>query len=915
MYRIIKDRQYNELTIKDMSTLLKLLGCIHSLKNREKYLSRLDTYSDCLNFSWRIDQKEVIKAFAKFTHKHYVIHAVFGSGKTTLLLGMLIHGLIKRRFKPDKVLFLSFNLSIRNEIKRKLKSYGLASKISVRTFDSVVYEIAKIADYPYIELPNFDGKRRFVYEKTFDENFNYIPTYQPDVIFIDECQDLEKNTLKILHKFYPNSKFIFSGDIFQSIQKEPRESILWHFMTTDIDNTYKIYMKETPRVPLPILNSIQTALNAYYPEFKEKINSWTSGNTISSADIVWNRLDSYNDIFDKILKFTTDYRPEEGMILTFSSAITVRGCMGDVARIRRFLVEHDIPVNTNHKKLDPDTFFLSTANSSKGLERDYVIIFLTFPLERAFINLSDDIVVNLITVALSRAKKKVFMYVPSYEDKFSRVLNIFQNCPQPDKKRLRDDKTVKEFNFSDFLNLEHSVTELIRMSIVKYDTRIDLKKFTKTFHFSKIFGGGTDSFGDDVKYNILPIITEEERAFVGVLIENLITSTWTGKWADMKQFEGMDNNPMYNHVSGIVKRTITNYRNFVSRTIFDSYTQFQGIYYYSQIHTAISNKIYMNLAPELKENLQGYWNILKNRIIPLKPSGKKLSIQANLQMPWVTGVADAIVTRKKGEIKSNEIKSNEIKSNEIKSNETKSNETSTLETDEIEIIEIKASQEYDWKDNALLQAIIYALMSGKTWSRIHLLNPFRNEKVSYYFDSKKIMYLRQKVIDDVLLYNLNSFMAKMYGISKTKEPKKMTDSLIIDFIKEDEKIKSVSIINIVSPIKCELLYHSWTKNNKEKEKGMEKIEKFRVESEKDEEDIMKEVKEILESKMNCDKQKYGIESNKELAIQGINVTYDEMIKNLDYKKDDEKPYSLESTNSLHRNIVLISYLFNNYKFV
>jgi hypothetical protein len=884
MFSIIKQKQYNQLSMKDMSTILKYIGSIHSLKTRDKYISRLDTYSNCLNFTWRRDQKDVIKAFAKFDHKHYVIHAVFGSGKTTLLLGMLIHGLIKRRFKPDKVLFLSFNLSIRNEIKRKLKDYGLGSKISVRTFDSVVYEIAKIAGYPYIELPNFDGKRRFVYEKTFDSTFNYLPTYQPDVIFIDECQDLEKNTLKILHKFYPNSRFVFSGDIFQSIQKEPRESILWHFMTNDIDSTYKIYMKETPRVPLPILNSIKTALNAYYPEFREKINSWTSGNKISSADIVWKQLDSYNDIFEKILSFTNKYKPEEGMILTFSSAITVRGCMGDVARIRRFMVEHEIPVNTNHKKLDPETFFLSTANSSKGLERDYVIIFLTFPLERAFINLSDDIVVNLITVALSRAKKKVFMYVPSYEDKFSRVLNIFEKCPQPDKKRIRDDKTVKEFNFSDFLNLEHSVTELIRMSIVKYDTRIDLKKYTKTFHFSKIFS-------DDIKYNVLPIITEEERAFVGVLIENLITSTWTSKWADLKQFEGMDNNPMYNHVSGIVKRTITNYKNYISKNIFDNTTQYHGMYLYSQIHTAISNKIYMNLAPELKENLLGYWYLLKPRVMNLRPSGQKLSIQANLQMPWVTGVADAMVSRKRVD------------------------EEEKIERDEVEIVEIKASQEYDWKDNALLQSIIYALMTGKTWSRIHLLNPFRNEKVSYYFDSKKIMSLRQKVIDDVLIYNLNSFMAKMYGYSKSKEELKITDSLFVDIIKEEENIKSISVINIVSPIKCELVYHNWTKNNREKEKGMEKIEKFRVESEFDNEGILKELKEILNSKMNVEKKRFGLEDNKELDIQGINISYEKIIQNIDYKRDTEKTYSLESSNSLHRSIMGISYLFSNYKFV
>jgi superfamily I DNA/RNA helicase len=114
------------------------------------------------------------------------------------------------------------------------------------------------------------------------------------------------------------------------------------------------------------------------------------------------------------------------MILTFSSAITVKGALGDVARLRRFLSQKEYDVNKNHKSMDVEKLFLSTANSSKGLERDNVLAILTFPLERAFVNFSDDLVVNLLTVALTRARKKVVIYVPAYQDKFSRVLSLYQ---------------------------------------------------------------------------------------------------------------------------------------------------------------------------------------------------------------------------------------------------------------------------------------------------------------------------------------------------------------------------------------------------------------------------------------------------------------------------------------------------------
>jgi hypothetical protein len=148
--------------------------------------------------------------------------------------------IIDQLFKPDEVLFISYNVSIKNEIKRKLKDYGIGHKVEVRTFDSIIYQICKIGKYPHLDLPNFEGKRKFVLELVYNDEFTYKPEFQPKLIVIDECQDLEKNTLTILQHFYPHSKFVFAGDIFQSIQKETRESLLWYFMTHNSSDTYKI---------------------------------------------------------------------------------------------------------------------------------------------------------------------------------------------------------------------------------------------------------------------------------------------------------------------------------------------------------------------------------------------------------------------------------------------------------------------------------------------------------------------------------------------------------------------------------------------------------------------------------------------------------------------------------------------------
>jgi superfamily I DNA and RNA helicase len=254
-------KNFNNLSIKEMKDYLKSIYSTNSFTEKSRYIERLNTFKKVLDFPWRDDQRTVIDEFLKFDKKFYVIHAIFGSGKTTLLLGMMIYGILHRIIKPHELMFVSYNVSIRNEIKRRLKDYGVSSKITVRTFDSIIYEISKATDYPYINLPNFEGKRKHVYKLCFEDTNSFKMNYQPKLIFIDECQDLERQTLDILKYFYPDSRFVFAGDIFQSIQKEPRESILWHFMkelSLEKESIFRMYMSETPRVPRNVLSTLQS---------------------------------------------------------------------------------------------------------------------------------------------------------------------------------------------------------------------------------------------------------------------------------------------------------------------------------------------------------------------------------------------------------------------------------------------------------------------------------------------------------------------------------------------------------------------------------------------------------------------------------------------------------------------------------
>jgi hypothetical protein len=883
----ILNKNIDNLTISQMKTFLRDIGAYFSLKNKDEYIKRVKLYKNMLNFPWRDDQKQFIDTFLEFRHKIYILHAVFGAGKTTTLMGCLIIGIINGLFEPEDALFISFNISIKNEIKRKLKDYGLMSKINVRTFDSIIYELAKVGGYPHMDLPNFEGKRKFVYELIFNK-CEHIPSYQPKLILLDEAQDLERSTVEILQYFYPNSKFIFVGDIFQSIQKEARESILWHYMMLpENPDVYKMYMYITPRVPSKNLETLKKGLKIHYPEFSDKIDTWRSGNTTSNADIEWKRFHSYTHIYSELTEFLSKHPEKDSMIITFSSAITVKGAMGDIARFRRFLSEGGFDVNCNHKKQDSDKLFLSTAHSSKGLERDYVIIFLTFPLERAFVHFSDDIVVNLLTVALSRAKKKVIMYVPSHEDKYTRCLSLFEKCPTPNKEKIREGKILKEFTFSDYIDLEHSPTEIIRAGVIKYDTRIDLKKFTKKFNFSKIFN-------EDIPSKLMPISTEEEKCFVGVLIENLITSTWISRWPEPHTHD-VQKHPFYSHIIARINNSEKKYRKFISSNMFNTDNQFDGIYLYSQIHIALSNKIFMKLSDGLISNLKKYWHGLKPKALLMKPNdGGKLKIQPNLRMPYVAGIADAM---------------------------TEDDDEKTTS-----IYEIKASQDRNWVDNALTQIIMYGLMTGKTWLRLHLLNPFQNSKESYYFDTKKILHLRQELTKDVLAWNLNCFMSKTYPDCKDNEKLEITKSgtVFMNVIKDaSDNITQISLVDMISPIKCRYIYSKCVSSNNKKEKTMSKEERFACESELSKEDLIKEVTEILNSEIHKKKTVWSLDKYNNIKdnIQSVKEKYsdiknfDNIVEYLGYKKNDDLPYSADLRDSLTQNIFTIAYMFKKNRFI
>lgn len=761
-------------TKKELVAYLKKRGLKSSFPRKDDLIKYLKDIKWSLDFPWREEQLEIIDTFMTLhtsPKKIIGLQGIFGAGKTTMLLGMLNMGYWKDLLKMDEVCFCAFNVCIKDEIRKKIGSWGCKAKVNVRTFDSLIYEFCRFYEYEHLKLPNYKGKRLFIYKLCRQRAMKkvYEKYHMIKYLFVDECQDLENQSFDVFKTFFPNACIIFVGDIFQSVQKEPRESLLWYVsQLMDKKDVHYFYMKNTPRVPQNILGEIKNALSMSYPEYSSQITDWESSNMTDNNNIEWIPFDSYQKLYEKMFEFMETYPVEKSMILTFSSCITVKGALGDLARVRRIIQQKGYRVNSNYKSMDKSALFLSTVNSSKGLERDYVFILSTFPLEKAFINFSNDLTTNLVTVGLSRAKKKVFMCIPTTGKRFSSAFHAFDTCPKPISIG-NEQENVEEMTKENFFFLEHNVTELLRQNIIQYETRILFKSFVKKRIESKVF----ENDGENPPIPKSCLMSEEERSFVGVCIEVLMTSTWTRHFPSVPDVSDIQKNPYYSHCIRKIEFLRGSYakmKNMYATTPTISFNFFKTVFLYTELIMAIQHKMFFYFTVSQKQDLFQYWKSVYFRVDRMRPhSNAKFQVQSNVKMPLLTGIADGILNDKQKHI-----------------------------------YEIKASTKNDWKEDAFVQAFCYAIMIGQSWFHIKLVNLFKNSQVEYIVYIPNVRHVRQTLLYDVFIWNASSYLAK-------KNPVKNMEKYIFvncEWNDLEDKLEGIVMLRMLSPTRIHLEYHT-----------------------------------------------------------------------------------------------------------
>jgi hypothetical protein len=224
-------------------------------------------------------------------------------------------------------------------------------------------------------------------------------------------------------------------------------------------------------------------------------------------------------------------------------------------------------------------------------------------------------------------------------------------------------------------------------------------------------------------------------------------------------------------------------------------------------------------------------------------------------MPWVTGIADTIFFKDYGK------------------------------GEELNLWEIKASISPDWKDDALTQVFMYALMTGKSWSRLSLINPFRNERCYYHFNSRKVMTLRNRIYKDALLWNFNCFLAKNYN-KRCKQVFPTENKLFMQIVHDELGPTQMTLVEFLSPTKMFVRENIYMKREFPEGTKLTRHQKLCKESEHDWDTVRNEPSKGYEV-WDMD------EKFKELITEEINLK-----EFLQYEKGEDLKYEMDFTDSL-----------------
>lgn len=340
------------------------------------------------------EQQQIINTAMK--GHNIVVDAVAGSGKTTTILS------IAKALPNKSIIQVTFNSQLKIEVREKVKTENL-SNINVHTYHSIAtnfYDSSCWNDGKMLQLLESNMKPKLV-------------TFSPDVIIIDEAQDMTLLYFRMVKKFMSdfcdmdNIQIIIMGDRYQSVYSFMQADLRFLTLASELWNRDFKYMTlcESYRLTEPIAWFVNNAMVK-----QNRIVAKRSGVQVDYHIAKPFQHTFLNEIIIRIK--TGSLKPEDIFILCAS----LKSANSPAKSIENKLVECGIPVHVplyDDSRIDDDItrgkVVFATFPSSKGRERKVVVVLGFDKGYFDFFAKNDNPLIcpSSLYVAVTRAKEKL----------------------------------------------------------------------------------------------------------------------------------------------------------------------------------------------------------------------------------------------------------------------------------------------------------------------------------------------------------------------------------------------------------------------------------------------------------------------------------------------------------------------------
>jgi hypothetical protein len=358
-----------------------------------------------------------------------IVDAVAGSGKTTTVL------LLAQQIPNKQIVLFTYNARLKTETRERVRHNGLTN-IEVQSFHSF-------------------GRAHYIEPCITDEdlinvlklNFPLKDNKKPDIVIIDEAQDMTPLYFRFVHKaitdMNKSAQLIILGDNMQCIYDFPQKGADLRFLTM-ADKLYtssypwkKLHLRTSYRITKPMEHFINEVVLGYPRMVSVKESDFPVQYIVGD---VFKKVPEY--LFRQILFLLNDYKADDIFIL--APSVRSRNDLNPIKILENLLVKRGVPcyvpLSDDDELKDEvikNKIVFSSFHQSKGLERKIIFV---YNFDSSYFTyyareLDKSICPNTMYVAITRALERLYI------------------CGENDR--------VRPFSFVKFEKMNHNVNRVI----------------------------------------------------------------------------------------------------------------------------------------------------------------------------------------------------------------------------------------------------------------------------------------------------------------------------------------------------------------------------------------------------------------------------------------------------------------------